>query len=75
MKVNLLKMSFADKKKYFSEIQTKEMTKSRRIHLIIAQTKIMPEELTYLTNRIRDKRLKHQKRRIKVIIRNKNYAN
>lgn len=71
MKVNLLKMNFVDKREYFLENQLKEVIGSKHNHLIVIQTNLMPETITYLTNRIRNKTLKHKHRQIKVRIRNK----
>ena len=75
MKINILKMSFVDRRIYFSDSIIDQILDSKRTHLIITYTGEVPARLTYVTNRIRDKKLKHQKRRIEVIIRNKNYVN
>ncbi len=74
MKINILKMNFVDRKRYFLERQIEELVESKRTHLIIGRTDTMPTTLTYLTSRIRDKKLKHKHRPIPVIIRNKSYV-
>jgi hypothetical protein len=75
MKINLLKMNFIDKKRYYFDYQIDEILKSRRIHLIKSYNGEVPTTLTYITSRIRDKKLKHKYHRIEVIIGNKNNAN
>jgi hypothetical protein len=71
MKINLLKMNFVDEGTFFSDNQIDEMLRSKRIHLIDDYIGEIPAHLTYMTSRVRDKKLKHKHRPIQVIIRNK----
>ncbi len=71
MKINVLKMSFVDKRTYYTDNQIDQILDSKRIHLIKNYAGEGPAHLTYLTSRIRDKKLKHKHRPIQVIIRNK----
>ncbi len=71
MKINVLKMQFVDRRTCFSDDQVDEILSSKRVHLIMTHKGNMPTGLTYLTSRIRDKKLKHKHRPIHVRIRNK----
>jgi hypothetical protein len=71
MKVNLLKMQFVDRIRCYSENQIDQTIDSKRIRIIMNYTGEVPTTLTYLTSRIRDKKLKHLKRPIEVTIWNK----
>ena len=75
MKINILKMSFVDRIRYYSDNQIDEIIDSKRTHLIINYEGKIPANLVYLTSRIRDKKLKHKHRPIPVKMRNKNSAN
>jgi hypothetical protein len=75
MKVNILRMNFLDRRRFYSEARIDEIYNSKRSHVLHPKSAIMPETLTFMTRRINNKKLKHQKRKIEVEIRNKNYAN
>jgi hypothetical protein len=74
MKVNLLKMNFIDETYVYSDSTLSDLSTSKRNHIIRTNSSV-PTTAFYITNRVRDKKLKHQKRKIEVEIRNKNYAN
>ncbi len=75
MKINILKMQFVDRRSCFSDNQVDEILNSKRIHLIMTHKGNIPADLTYLTSRIRDKKLKHKHRPIQAIIGNKKNVN
>lgn len=76
MKVNLLKMNFFDRRRFYSKDRIDEIYNSRRTHVLHPESAgVLPATLTFMTHRIVHKKLKHQKRKIEVEIRNKNYAN
>jgi hypothetical protein len=75
MKINILKMQFVDRRTCFMDSLVDQIFDGKRTHVIINYRGIMPADLTYLTSRIRDKKLKHKHRPIPVIIRNKKNVN
>ncbi len=75
MKINILKMQFVDRRICFMDSSVDQILDSKRTHLIINYGAIMPACLTYMTSRIRDKKLKHKHRPIPVRIRNKKNVN
>ena len=76
MKVNLLKMNFFDRRRFYSQDRIDEIYNSKRSHVLHPESAaILPVTITFMTRRIYNKNLKHQKRKIEVEIRNKNYAN